>query len=142
MFHKNTKILFVDDMAMFRTMVKNSLTALGLRNFVEADNGEDAWNLVQEAIRNKEPFQLIISDWTMPKMKGIDLLKKVRSEPWGKSFPFIMLTGEAEKQNILEALENKVSQYIIKPFSVDQLKQKLEVAHAKVTAETSVKKTA
>jgi len=142
MFKKEIRILFADDMAMFRAMVKNALTALGYRNYVETQDGEEAWQKIQEANRENKPFDLIISDWMMPKMKGIDLLKQVRSEPWGKSLPFIMLTGEAEKQNIMEAIENRVSQYIIKPFTVDQLKGKMEQTYTKWRAETNTKKTA
>lgn len=142
MFPKQTRIIFVDDMSMFRTMVKNALRELGFTNFVEADDGEQAWTLIAEARTKNQPFELIISDWTMPKMKGIDLLKKVRAEPWGKGFPFLMLTGETEKQMILEAIENKVSQYIIKPFTVNQLKEKLEATHVKWVAETGAKKSA
>jgi two-component system chemotaxis response regulator CheY len=142
MFKKEIRILFIDDMVMFRTMVKNALTALAYRNYVEAQDGDEAWQKIQEGLRNKTPFDLIISDWTMPKLKGIDLLKQVRSEPWGKSLPFIMLTGESEKQLIMEAIENRVSQYIIKPFTVDQLKAKMEQAYAKWAAETGLKKTA
>jgi two-component system chemotaxis response regulator CheY len=142
MFKKEIRILFADDMAMFRAMVKNSLTTLGYRNYVETQDGEEAWLKIQEAIRENKPFDLIISDWMMPKLKGIDLLKQVRAESWGKALPFIMLTGEAEKQNIMEAIENRVSQYIIKPFTVDQLKGKLEQTYTKWCAETGVKKSA
>lgn len=142
MFPVTTKVLYVDDMAMFRVMVKNALTTLGFKNMTEANDGEMGWNFIAEANNKKDPYQLIICDWTMPKMKGIDLLKKVRSEAWGKDLPFIMLTGEAEKQNILEALENKVSQYIIKPFTVDGLKEKMTAAHTKWVAATGAKKSA
>lgn len=134
MFHKNTKILIVDDMSMFRAMVKKALADLEFTNFQEAPDGEAAWAAINDARLQKKPFQLVICDWTMPKMKGIELLKKIREEPWGKSFPFIMLTGETEKQNIMEAVEANVSQYIIKPFTVDMLKQKMKQTYDKVAA--------
>lgn len=131
MFSSDTKILVVDDMPLFRTMTKNALRDLGFLNYTEAADGAAAWDLLAAAEQKKEPFQLVISDWSMPKMKGIELLKKVRAEAWGKSFPFIMLTGEAEKEFIIEAMQNKVSQYIIKPFTPAILKEKLEMTHAK-----------
>lgn len=139
MFPETTKILVVDDMPLFRTMAKNALKDLGLPNYTEAADGAAAWELINAAIQKKAPFELIISDWSMPKLKGIELLKKVRAEPWGKGFPFIMLTGEAEKDFILEALQNKVSQYIIKPFTTAILKEKLEIVHSKWKLESSQK---
>lgn len=142
MFATKTKILFCDDMGTFRMMIKNALQTLRLTNYTEAEDGETALRLLLEAQRTKEPFELILSDWNMPKMSGIDFLKKVRSEPWGKSLPFIMLTGETEKENIMEALENKVTQYVVKPFTVDGLREKLQSAYAKWAAETGVKKSA
>lgn len=134
MFGRNTKILIVDDMAMFRQIVKQSLTDMGYKNYVEAVDGEAAWLLIEKAKLEKEPFALIISDWTMPKLKGIDLLKRVRSEYWGMHLPFILLTGEGEKAFIIEAIQAGVSQYIVKPFTPDQLKQKMKMAYDKAKA--------
>lgn len=135
MFPESTKIMVVDDMAMFRAMVKNTLTELHYKNYVEFADGEAAWKGLAEARALKQPFQLIISDWTMPKMKGIELLKKVRAEPWGTILPFVMLTGETEKDLIVDAIQSKVTQYIVKPFTKVTLKEKLDAAHKKWTAD-------
>lgn len=137
MFASTTKILVVDDMAMFRKMVRQSLNDLGFKNHVEATDGAMAWTAIELAHKQNAPFGLIISDWSMPNMKGIDLLKKVRSQPWGAIFPFILLTGEAEKACIVEAIQNNVTQYMIKPFSPDALKQKLQAAYNKVKADST-----
>lgn len=134
MFPLNTKILVVDDMGMFRTMVKQSLGELGYKTYKEATDGEAGWKAIVDARTEKAPFGLIMSDWSMPKMKGIELLKKVRAEAWGRNLPFVMLTGEAEKSFIIEAVENKVTQYIIKPFTINDLKTKLKLAYEKFKA--------
>lgn len=140
MFSPQTRVLIVDDMSMFRAMVKQALIALEYKDFVEASDGEAAWAAIQKAHQEKKPFGLIISDWTMPKMKGIELLKKVRAEAWGKRFPFILLTGEAEKDNIVEAIQSGVSQYMIKPFTVTDLKTKMKQAYDKSQIDPTVEK--
>ncbi len=131
MFDRSTRILIVDDMNMFRQMVRHSLTSLDYKKLTEASDGTRAWTELNQAIELKEPFQLVISDWNMPKMKGIDLLRKVRATDWGKHLPFIMLTAEAEMANVKEAVQAGVDNYIIKPFTVEQMKTKLEQTHQK-----------
>ena len=128
--------MIVDDMATFRLMVKQTLSDLGYKNYVEAVDGAQAWTAIEEARNTKDPFGLVISDWTMPKMKGIELLKKVRAQDWGLNMPFILLTGETEKASIVEAIENRVTRYIIKPFTADSMKQNLKLAYEKVKKET------
>jgi two-component system chemotaxis response regulator CheY len=119
-------------MNMFRAMVRQSLSSLNYKNYSEAADGTSALAALTQAVQHKKPFQIIISDWNMPKMKGIELLRRVRAEEWGKKIPFIMLTAEAEKQNIVEAVQAGVDNYIIKPFTVDQLKQKLSQTYDKL----------
>jgi two-component system chemotaxis response regulator CheY len=131
MFPLSTRILVVDDMVMFRQMVKQALTQLEYNNFTEASNGELAWAQIEDGRISNKPFGLIISDWSMPKMKGIELLKKVRAESWGAATPFIMLTGETEKENIMEAVQAGVTQYILKPFNVQGLQEKMKSAYLK-----------
>jgi two-component system chemotaxis response regulator CheY len=131
MFATDTKILIVDDMNMFRAMVRQALNTLNYKKLTEASDGTGAWRALTDAHEKNEPFQLVISDWNMPKMKGIDLLKNLRAEPWGKAVPFIMLTAEAERQNIVEAMQAGVDNYIIKPFTVEQMKQKLAQTYGK-----------
>ncbi|MBX6423598.1 chemotaxis response regulator CheY [Thermosulfurimonas sp. F29] len=117
----NMRILVVDDFATMRKIIKNILSQLGFKNIIEADDGTTAWEILQ-----KEPVDLIISDWNMPKMSGLELLKKVRADEKLKDTPFLMVTAEAQKENIIEAAKYKVSQYIVKPFTPETLKEKLE----------------
>lgn len=131
MFPKTSKILIVDDMSMFRTMIKEALNALEYRNYVEASDGNLALAALEKSFETADPFHLIICDWTMPKMKGIDLLRLIRGLSWGTTLPFIMLTAESEKDRIIEAINAGVSQYIVKPFTVEGLKRKMELCYLK-----------
>ncbi|HDQ41662.1 MAG TPA: response regulator [Desulfonatronum sp.] len=124
--NKDMRILLVDDSSTMRSIIKNILKQLGFRNVHDADDGSTAWEKVQ-----KESFDLIISDWNMPKMKGIDLLKQVRSHPGLKDMPFLMVTAEGLQENIVEAAKAQVSNYIVKPFTPEVLLQKLNAIFAK-----------
>ncbi|MDH3359467.1 MAG: chemotaxis response regulator CheY [Desulfobulbaceae bacterium] len=117
----NMKVLVVDDFATMRRIVKNILVQLGFKNIVEADDGTSALEILQE-----EKVDLIISDWNMPKMTGLDLLKTVRADARLAATPFIMVTAEAQQDNIIAAVKAKVSQYIVKPFTADTLSEKLD----------------
>ncbi|MFZ5776209.1 MAG: response regulator [Thermodesulfobacteriota bacterium] len=116
----NMKILVVDDFATMRRIVKNILTQLGFKNIIEADDGTTALDVLKA-----EKIGLIISDWNMPKMTGLDLLKAVRSDASMANTPFIMVTAEAQQDNIILAVKAKVSQYIVKPFTAETLAEKL-----------------
>ncbi|MDH4320819.1 MAG: chemotaxis response regulator CheY [Desulfobulbaceae bacterium] len=116
----NMKVLVVDDFATMRRIVKNILVQLGFKNIIEADDGTSALEILQ-----KEKVDLIISDWNMPKMTGLDLLKTVRGDANLAATPFIMVTAEAQQDNIIAAVKAKVSQYIVKPFTADTLAEKL-----------------
>lgn len=118
---KTMMIMSVDDFSTMRRIIKTLLKQLGYDNVVEADDGTTAWEMLKS---NKVDF--IISDWNMPKMTGLDLLKKVRSDERFKNTPFLMVTAEAEKDNIVQAVQAGVSNYIVKPFTADVLKQKME----------------
>ena len=122
----NMKILVVDDFATMRQIVKRSLGALGYHNIVEAADGVDALDKLEH-----EQFSFIISDWNMPKMMGIDFLKAVRGNEKFKGIPFLMVTAEAKRENIIEAAKAGVSQYIVKPFTVESLQEKMEAIFAK-----------
>ncbi|MEL6186853.1 MAG: response regulator [Myxococcota bacterium] len=117
---KNIKILSVDDFSTMRRIVKNLLKQLGYYNVEEAENGEAALEMIRE---NK--YELIISDWNMPVKTGIELLRDVRADPALKHIPFLMVTAEAEKDNVLEAMEAGVNNYILKPFTAKVLEDKL-----------------
>lgn len=114
------KILVVDDFATMRRIIKNILKDLGYENIFEADCGLSALEILK-----KENINFIISDWNMPQMSGIELLKAVRhSEQW-QDIPFLMVTAEGQKENVIEAAKNKVSNYIVKPFTAEVLREKI-----------------
>lgn len=119
--NKDLLIMSVDDFSTMRRIIKNLLKQLGYTNVIEADDGTSAWKLLQE-----EKVDFIISDWNMPKMSGLDLLKKVRADDRFKKTPFLMVTAEAEKDNIVAAVKAGVSNYIVKPFSADVLNEKMD----------------
>lgn len=115
------RILVVDDFSTMRKIVKNILRQLGFTNIVEADDGTTAWDVL-----NKDNIDFIVSDWNMPKMSGIELLRKVRDSEEYADLPFLMVTAEAQQENIIEAVQAKVSNYIVKPFTPETLSQKIE----------------
>lgn len=117
---KNIKILSVDDFSTMRRIVKNLLKQLGYFNVEEAENGEAALEMIKA-----KKYDLVISDWNMPVKTGIQLLKDVRADPALKDIPFLMVTAEAEKDNVLEAMEAGVNNYILKPFTAKVLEDKL-----------------
>ena len=132
MFAPNTKFLVIDDFATMRKIIKKVLNELGYTNITEADDGATAWPMIQEAHSKGEPFQFIISDWNMPQMQGISLLKNCRADARFKELPFMLVTAESEQKQILEAAKAGVSNYVVKPFNSVTLKQKLEQVYAKV----------
>ena len=115
------KVLVVDDFSTMRKIIKNNLRGMGFNNIVEAENGQKA---LEEL--NKESIGLIISDWNMPVMTGIELLKAVRGDAGLKSIPFIMVTAEGQKDNVMEAAKAGVSNYVVKPFTPDTFSEKLQ----------------
>lgn len=131
MFNHNIKILIVDDVSSLRDLLKAYLRRLGYLNITEADDGQHALNTLKNAHENKAPFELVISDWNMPNMDGLELLKKVRASPSWKTLPFILLTTESEKEKVLEALKADVSNYMIKPVDEVTLKEKMAKAWEK-----------
>jgi len=118
---KNMRILVVDDFSTMRRIIKNILRQLGFNNIVEADDGSTAWEVL-----NKDKIDFIVSDWNMPEMPGIDLLRKVRASEEFADMPFLMVTAEGLQENIIEAVQAKVSNYIVKPFTAETLKQKID----------------
>lgn len=133
MFPADTKVLVVDDFKTMRKLVIGALKVCGLTNVTEADDGSTAWPIFQEEATKGQPFQLVISDWNMPNMQGIDLLRNVRQHPNGETLPFVLVTAEAEKANIVQAVEAGVSNYIVKPFNAADFKTKLEQVWNKVS---------
>jgi len=115
------RILVVDDFASMRKIIKGLLKQIGFQNIEEADDGSTAL----EKLKMGE-FGLVICDWNMPKMPGIELLKAVRNDPRLKELPFLMVTAEAKKDNVMEAVKAGVNQYIVKPFTAETLQKKIE----------------
>ncbi len=115
------KILVVDDFSTMRRIVKNILKQLGYENIEEAEDGAQAYNKLKSG-----NFGFVVSDWNMPNMDGLELLKRVRSDPDLKGLPFLMVTAEAEKDKVIEAIKAGVSNYIVKPFTAEVLKEKMD----------------
>lgn len=131
MFNGNTKVLIVDDFKTMRKIVASALAGIGVTNVTEAEDGADALPMIEAAAAAKAPFGLIISDWNMPKMQGIELLRHVRGNTATAKTPFLMITAEAEQKNIVEALQLGVSNYIVKPFSASVFIDKLTAVYKK-----------
>lgn len=129
MFPPDTKFLVIDDFKTMRTIVKKTLGNLGFTNIAEAEDGAQAYNLMVQAAKDNIPFQCIVSDWNMPNMSGLELLKKCRSEATFKDIPFMLVTAENEQKQVLEAAKAGVSNYIVKPFTPVAFQQKLELVY-------------
>ncbi len=118
---KNMRILVVDDFQTMRRIVMNLMRQLGFTNMIEAADGELAWEVLEN-----DSIDLIVSDWNMPNMTGMELLKKVRASEEYKNIPFIMVTAEGKKENVIAAVQAGVNNYIVKPFNAATLKEKLK----------------
>ncbi len=115
------KVLVVDDMSTMRRIVRNILKQLGVGNVVEAENGSDALSKLKA-----DKFDFVVSDWNMPVISGIELLRKIRADEQLKHIPVLMVTAEAQKENLVEAIQAGVSNYVVKPFTAEIIKQKLD----------------
>ncbi len=117
----NMKILIVDDFSTMRRIIKNLLRDLGFTNTSEADDGLTALPMLQQG-----NFDFLVTDWNMPGMEGIELLKKVREDENLKTLPVLLVTAEAKKEQIVEAAQAGVNGYIVKPFTSGTLKEKID----------------
>ncbi len=115
------KILVVDDFSTMRRIIKNLLRDLGFTNTQEADDGLTALPMLQNG-----DFDFLVTDWNMPGMQGIDLLKEVRADEKLKSLPVLMVTAESKREQIIEAAQAGVNGYIVKPFTAATLNEKLD----------------
>jgi two-component system chemotaxis response regulator CheY len=118
---KNLKFLVVDDFSTMRRIVRNLLKELGYTNVDEAEDGIVAL----QKLRGGGGFQFVVTDWNMPNMTGIELLKNIRADAGLKHLPVLMITAEAKKENIVEAAQNGASGYIVKPFTAGTLEEKM-----------------
>ncbi len=117
---KHIKILVVDDFATMRKVIRNLLKQVGYENIVEAEDGVVALRTLKS-----QKIDLVVSDWNMPNMTGLELLKAVRSDEDLKSTPFLMVTAEALQDNVIAAVKAGVSNYIVKPFTAETLNDKI-----------------
>ena len=116
----NMKILVVDDMSTMRRIVKNILKQLGFNNLEEAENGQEALTKLKA-----DTYGFVVSDWNMPVMMGIDMLRAIRADEKLKKIPVLMVTAEAQKENLMEAVQAGVSNYVVKPFTAETMQEKI-----------------
>jgi len=116
----NMKILVVDDMSTMRRIIKNILKQLGFSNMEEAENGQEALQKLRT-----EPFGFVVTDWNMPVMPGIDMLRAIRADEKLKHIPVLMVTAEAQKENLIEAIQAGVNNYVVKPFTAETMQEKI-----------------
>ena len=119
--NKDMKILIVDDFSTMRRIIKNLLRDLGFNNTAEADDGSTALPILQSG-----SFDFLVTDWNMPGMTGIDLLKAVRADAKLSKLPVLMVTAEQKRDQIIEAAQAGVNGYIVKPFTAITLKEKID----------------
>jgi two-component system chemotaxis response regulator CheY len=118
---KNTPVLIVDDYKTMLRIIRNLLKQIDIENVEEASDGQEALNKLRAG-----SFGLVISDWNMAPMTGLDLLKEVRADARLKDTPFIMITAESKTENVVAAKQAGVSNYIVKPFNAETLREKIE----------------
>lgn len=125
------KILIVDDFSTMRRIIKNLLRDLGFNNTQEADDGTTALPILEAG-----GIDFLITDWNMPGMQGIDLLKAVRADDNLSSLPVLMVTAETKREQIIEAAQAGVNGYIVKPFTAATLKEKIEKIFERINAQS------
>jgi two-component system, chemotaxis family, chemotaxis protein CheY len=123
--HAQPRILLVDDLELTRSMMRLELVRLGLRLVDESEHGEQAWNQLVAADAAKTGYSLVISDWNMPGISGMELLERMRADPRFKKVAFIMLTAETELEFAVKALSGGASDYLNKPVSPELLRKKV-----------------
>lgn len=121
MLDTKAKILVVDDFSTMRRIVKNILKQLGYENLDEAEDGQQAINKLRGGA-----YDFVVTDWNMPNMTGLQLCEAIRAEPAIKDLPVLFVTAEAQKENIIQAVQAGASNYIVKPFTAEVLKEKME----------------
>ncbi len=126
MFPKDTKFLIIDDFPTVRKFLKLNLMKLGYNTVDFAEDGNIAFQKLQEGHAQKAPYQFVISDLNMPGISGLELLKKCRDDARFKDVPFLMLTAERAQDKVKEAIQLKVNDYLVKPFDEMTLKKKIE----------------
>ncbi len=123
MFKDTARILIVDDMEMVRSLAVQACRNLGFKDVIEAPDGYRAWDYL---MMSDPPVELVISDWNMPGLTGIELLKRIREHEKFKGLPFILLTAEAETGQVTTAIKLGADNYLLKPFTANDLRRKIE----------------
>jgi len=123
------KVLVVDDFATMRKIVRNILKQIGFTNIVEADDGANALQMIKE-----DKIDFVVTDWNMPNMTGLDLLKNIRATEKAKDTPVLMVTAEGLADNVVDAVKAGVDNYIVKPFTAETVQAKIEQIFAKRSA--------
>ena len=132
MFPPKSRMLVVDDMGPLRAIVKGQLKDLGFIDILEASDGHRAIEVLKTEFLKGQPVELILSDWNMPVMKGIEFLKLVRADKRLGPLPFIMITAESERTLVMDAVKAGVSSYIMKPFTPAMLEAKMKTVWTKL----------
>jgi two-component system chemotaxis response regulator CheY len=115
------KVLVVDDFSTMRKLIRNVLKEIGFNHIYEADNGVAALDILRS-----DKIGLVLTDWNMPTMTGLELLQRIRREPASKDIPVLMVTAEGNKENVVEAIKAGADNFVVKPFTAETIKDKIE----------------
>lgn len=132
MFKKDSKILIVDPLLTQRALIKKMLRKLEFSDFEESRNGSDAWNTLIERKNQETPIQIVLSNWKLPKVDGIDLLKMARTDARLKKLPFIFMSRDSVESRVIEALKWEVTYFLTLPLKIEFLKSGLEDAYKRL----------
>lgn len=132
MFPVDSNFLVIDDSSAVRVLVKQQLNNLGFKNVLDAENGKEGLNKLDGVYKAGVQINLIIADWNMPEMNGIDLLLNLKNHPLYKLIPFLMITSESETENVIKAIVLGVSDFVVKPFDESVLGEKLAAIYKRV----------
>lgn len=121
-------ILLVEDTEITLRILAQMLAQLGFTNVVEATDGAQAWDRLQEALQAGNPIGAVLCDWNMPGMSGLDLKRKMHSVPAFEHLPFVLLTSNTDKEHVMEAVRAGIAHYLAKPFPIEALRKKLKEA--------------
>jgi two-component system chemotaxis response regulator CheY len=125
-FDLNKKILIVDDTPAIRIIVTRMLAKKGCTNIIEAEDGKQAWERLEEAHTKGEPVEFVMSDWKMPNLSGICLVKKMKEDKRFEMIPFLMVSAESDDQSVIDAYKAGITSFVGKPFSMQLLDEKIE----------------
>ena len=120
------KVIVIDDMPTMVKIISRMLQNIGFKKIKTAKDGKEAWQMLQEATEIKDPYEFIVSDWNMPNMTGLELLKLLRASTDYAKTPFLMITAESEKEQVVVAISAGVTNYIAKPFTPPTLEEKIK----------------